>query len=70
MKLKLDHARTHKDNADQLRGQVQEGQAKEAALQKEIASLDEQMEQLQEVGFGFSSEQSQLGLKCYAAAGR
>ena len=63
MKLKLDHARTHKDNADQLRGQVQEGQAKEAALQKEIASLDQQMEQLQEVGFGFRSEQSLAWIK-------
>ena len=52
MKLKLEHARTHKDNADQLRGQVQEGQAKEASLQKEIASMDQQMGELQEVGSG------------------
>ena len=52
MKLKLEHARTHKDNADQLRGQVQEGQASEAALQAEIAALDCQMQKLGEVRLG------------------
>ena len=43
MRLKLEHLKTHKDNADQLRGEVQEGQAKERGIVAQISSLDEQL---------------------------
>ena len=43
LKLKLEHLKTHKDNADQLRGEVQQSRAKEAAVVAQITSLDEQL---------------------------
>ena len=57
MKLKLEHLRTHKDNADQLRSEVQDGQSKEQAIVAQIKSLQEQLDERNRVGL----------LPCWAA---
>ena len=49
MRLKLEHLKTHKDNADSLKGERQEGQAKARALVAQIASLDDQLRSQDEV---------------------
>lgn len=44
MKLKLEHLKTHKDNADQLRQEIQEGKAKEETASAAINALEEQLQ--------------------------
>ncbi|KAK9807149.1 hypothetical protein WJX73_000402 [Symbiochloris irregularis] len=43
LKLKLAHLKTHKDTADGLKAEVQEGREKEASIVAQITSLDEQL---------------------------
>lgn len=53
-KLRLEHLRTHKDNAARLRRDVEEGEAQERKLLDNIRALDEHINQLQQVPNCFS----------------
>lgn len=48
-KLRLEHLRTHKDNAARLRKEVQDGEAQERKLLDQIRAIEEQLTQLQQV---------------------
>ena len=48
-KLRLEHLRTHKDNAARLRKEVQDGEAQERKLLDHIRAIEEQLTQLQQV---------------------
>ena len=43
-KLKLDHLKTHKDNAQKLRSEIQEGEDKEREFNEQIQTLEEQLQ--------------------------
>ena len=68
-KLRLEHLRTHKDNAARLRRDVEEGEAQERKLLDNIRALDEQINQLQQVPNCFSPLSSLLRsgstISCY-----
>ena len=47
-RLRLDHLRTHKDNAARLRRDVEEGETQERKLLDHIRAVEEQLNQLQQ----------------------
>lgn len=51
-RLRLDHLRTHKDNATRLRKEVEDGEAQERRLLDHIRGIEEQLNQLQQVDAG------------------
>ena len=48
-KLKLEHLRTHKENAHKLRAEVEQGRRQEQELEAQIQGLEDQLQQHKQV---------------------